>query len=202
MKAAFLPLIALLLAGCSRGSGYEPRNGDIVFQISRSSQSKAIQLATHSPYSHMGIVYIRDGKPLVFEAVQPVKTTPLAEWAGRGERGHFVAKRLRNAESQLSADSLERMRAAGEKFMGKNYDLYFEWSDERIYCSELVWKVYKEGAGIELGRLQTMAEFDLTHPAVQTKLRERYGEHVPRDEVVVSPAAIFDDPQLQTVHEN
>jgi len=32
-------------------------NGDIIFQTSRSSQSKAIQLATNSKYSHMGIIY-------------------------------------------------------------------------------------------------------------------------------------------------
>ena len=63
----------LTLLGCAPGAGYEPRDGDIVFHTSRSSQSLAIQLATKSPYSHMGIVYLRDGKPFVFEAVQPVK---------------------------------------------------------------------------------------------------------------------------------
>ncbi len=34
------------------------QNGDIIFQESKSSQSKAIQLATNSRYSHMGIIYI------------------------------------------------------------------------------------------------------------------------------------------------
>ncbi len=29
---------------------WQPQTGDIIFQISRSSQSKAIQLATHSDY--------------------------------------------------------------------------------------------------------------------------------------------------------
>ena len=32
------------------------QNGDIIFQSSQSDQSIAIQLATHSKYSHMGIV--------------------------------------------------------------------------------------------------------------------------------------------------
>ena len=32
------------------------KNGDIIFQTSKSSQSKAIQLATNSKYSHMGII--------------------------------------------------------------------------------------------------------------------------------------------------
>ena len=30
---------------------WQPQTGDIIFQISRSSQSKAIQLATHSDYN-------------------------------------------------------------------------------------------------------------------------------------------------------
>ena len=33
------------------------QTGDIIFQTSNSNQSKAIQLATHSKYSHVGILY-------------------------------------------------------------------------------------------------------------------------------------------------
>jgi hypothetical protein len=192
----------LALVGCTPAADYEPRDGDIVFHTSRSSQSLAIQLATKSPYSHMGIVYLRDGKPFVFEAAQPVKLTPLDEWVERGERQHFVAKRLRGAETRLTVDKLQRMRAVAEQLAGKDYDPYFEWSDERIYCSELVWKVFERGAGIELGELQTIAAFDLSHPAVQERVRERYGEGVPLDEVVISPAAIFEAADLETVYDN
>jgi hypothetical protein len=194
--------VSISVLGCTPGAGYEPRDGDIVFHTSRSSQSLAIQLATKSPYSHMGIVYLRDGEPFVFEAVQPVKLTPLDDWIERGERGHFVVKRLRDADARLTPETLARMRAIGEQLAGKDYDSYFEWSDERIYCSELVWKVYERGAGIALGERQTIAAFDLSHPAVRAKLRERYGERVPLDEVVISPAAVFDAPDLQTVYEN
>lgn len=193
--------VALLLAACAQDRGYEPRNGDIIFQTSQSSQSLAIQLATNSPYSHMGIVYVRDGKPFVYEAVQPVKLTPLHDWIDRGEKGHFVVKRLRDADSRLTPAVLRKMRATGDPFAGKDYDLYFEWSDDRIYCSELVWKVFERGAGIELGERQTIAAFDLSHPAVQEKIKERYGERVPFDEVVISPAAIFAAADLATVHQ-
>jgi hypothetical protein len=194
--------VCAALLGCAQDDDYEPRNGDIVFHTSRSSQSLAIQLATKSPYSHMGIVYLREGEPFVFEAVQPVKLTPLSAWIERGDQGRFVAKRLRDADSRLTAETLQRMRAAGEELAGKDYDPYFEWSDERIYCSELVWKVFERGAGIRLGQQQTIAAFDLSHPAVQEKVKERYGERVPLDEVVVSPAAIFDAPDLETVYDN
>ena len=202
MSHVRLVALALIVAGCAQDPGYEPRSGDIVFQTSRSSQSLAIQLATKSQYSHMGIVYVRDGEPLVFEAIQPVKLTPLRAWIERGEKEHFVAKRLRDADARLTPATLERMLATGEQFTGKDYDLYFEWSDERIYCSELVWKVFERGAGIRLGEQQTIADFDLSNPAVQAKIKERYGEQVPLNEVVVSPVAIFDAADLVTVYEN
>jgi hypothetical protein len=202
MSRSTFVAVLLFLAGCAQDSAYEPRSGDIVFQTSRSSQSLAIQLATKSPYSHMGIIYIKDGEPVVFEAVQPVKLTPLRTWIERGDRGHFVAKRLREADSRLTPQTLQQMLAAGEQLSGKDYDLYFEWSDDRIYCSELVWKVFERGAGIRLGEQETIADFDLSHPAVQAKVKERYGEQIPLDEVVVSPVAIFNATELMTVYEN
>ena len=138
----------------------------------------------------------------MFEAVQPVKLTPLAEWVARGDGGRFVVKRLRDAASVLTPQRLKGMIDAGQRFVGRDYDLYFEWSDDRVYCSELVWKVFEEGAGIELGELESMADFDLSHPLVREKIRERFGDDVPLDEVVISPAAIFNASNLITVYEN
>ena len=189
-------VLALLLCGATPRLEEKLRDGDIIFHESRSSQSRAIQLATKSRYSHMGILYRDGGKWYVYEAVQPVKVTPFAEWTKRGKDGHFVVKRLR---AKLTADTLERMRKAGERYRGRGYDLYFEWSDERIYCSELVWKIYKRGAGVEIGKLQKLREFDLTNEAVKKKMRERYGDRVPANEPVISPAAMFESPLLVEV---
>ena len=55
-------VLALSLASAFPAHAWVPQTGDIVFQISRSSQSKAIQLATHSAYSHTGMVVIRHKK--------------------------------------------------------------------------------------------------------------------------------------------
>ena len=202
MRYVALGVCTAVLLACAPNGEYQPRNGDIVFQTSRSSQSLAIQLATRSPYSHMGIVYMRGSEAFVFEAVQPVKLTPLTTWIERGEDGHFVAKRLSDADLRLTAGTLQKMRAVGEQFAGKDYDPYFEWSDDRIYCSELVWKVFERGAGIQLGKLETIADFDLSHPVVLGKIKERFGDRVPMKEVVVSPVAIFNARDLETVYEN
>jgi hypothetical protein len=180
----------------------EFQNGDIIFQTSKSSQSKAIQLATNSKYSHMGMIYETDGQFFVYEAVQPVKLTKLDDWIQRGENSHFVVKRIKDSERLLTKENFEKMKDFGEKFKGKSYDIYFEWSDDKIYCSELVWKIYKETLDIEIGDLQELREFDLTNEVVKNKMKERYGDKVPLDEKVISPATMFDSDKLITIREN
>jgi hypothetical protein len=193
MRAAGILLLAWIPATAVAA---ELRDGDIIFHTSRSAQSLAIQRATHSPYSHVGVIFLRDGKPQVLEAISTVQYTPLAKWIARGERGRYVVKRLKRP---LSAAQRGQLNAAARQFAGKSYDLYFEWSDERIYCSELVWKLYDRALGVQLGGLQKLREFDLADAAVRARLRERYGKNVPLEEPVISPGAQFDSPLLETV---
>ena len=138
------------------------RDGDLIFQTSLSGQSRAIQEATGSKYSHCGIIY-RDGCDyFVYEAVQPVKSTPLAQWIARGKGGHYVVKRLAGADSLLTERNIAAMRREAARFAGRDYDLTFEWSDDRLYCSELIWKIYDRALGIRLGNLQRLGDFDLS----------------------------------------
>ena len=175
------------------------RDGDIIFQTSASSQSKAIQSATRSKYSHCGIVFKESNEYYVYEAVQPVKKTRLASWIARGVNGSFVVKRLKNAESVLTHDVLAEMKQLSRQFAGKNYDLTFEWSDDRMYCSEIIWKLYDRAAHISVGKLELLKDFDLSDVTVQKKLKERYGDNIPMNETVISPVSIFNDSKLRTV---
>jgi hypothetical protein len=174
------------------------RNGDIVFQTSRSRQSEAVQAATRSAYSHMGIVYVDADGPKVFEASRTVVLTPIEAWARRGEDGRIVVKRLEDG-GPLTDETLRNMKSVGEAFAGKRYDLAFAWDDDRMYCSELVHKIYDRGAGIALGDLEKLGDFDLDDPAVARIVRERFGGDVPVDETVISPQSMFDDAKLVTV---
>lgn len=185
---------------------YQPygniQNGDIIFQTSTSSQSLAIQAATNSKYSHMGIIYEYDNQHMVYEASSTVKLTPLNEWVNNGLDGKFVVKRIKDSDNILTPDVLKKMKNVGEGFKGKRYDKYFNWSDQEIYCSELVWKIYKKAANIELGKLENLSNFDLTSKEVQNKLNERYNGKIPYNELVISPANIFNSDKLEIVEEN
>lgn len=178
------------------------QNGDIIFQTSKSNQSKAIQLATKSKYSHMGIIYKIEGQLYVYEAIQPVKLTLLKDWIARGENGHFVIKRLKNADKILIPATLHKMKQVGEQYKGKSYDIYFEWSDDKMYCSELVWKIYKEGANVEIGQLEQLSDFDIKNKVVQQKMKDRYGNNIPLNEKVIAPSQMFNSSKLEMVIRN
>ena len=186
-------LLAFAQAAAWADMPADVRDGDVIFHTSRSAQSLSIQKATHSPYSHMGIVFFRGGKPFVLEAVSTVRYTHLDAWIARGEGARFVLKRLR---TPLTKEQAKKLQDAAPALVGRPYDLTFEWSDSRVYCSELVWKLYDRALGIQIGKLQKLKEFDLSDPTVRKMMRQRYGNQVPMDEPVISPAAMFESPLL------
>lgn len=147
----------------------------------------------------MGIIHCAGDTVFVLEAVQPVQLTDIDTWIEKGLGGRYVVKRLKNADKLLTRDVISRMQQIGAGYIGKDYDPYFEWSDERIYCSELVWKIYKRVLNLEIGGLQRIGDFELSHAAVKEKLRERFGDHVPEEEPAISPAQMFSSELLITV---
>ncbi len=183
--------------GLNKAPRIELKEGDILFQRSNSAQSQAIEKASGSKWTHCGIVFIDEQGPYVIEAVQPVKRTELKAWISRGN-GVYEVKRLKD-ESRLTPEVLRKMEQVAESHLGKDYDPYFLWDDQRIYCSELVWKVYQQGAGIEVGTQERFGDMDLTAPLVQRILKERFGNAYPVDEPVVSPATIHRSVLLRKV---
>jgi hypothetical protein len=177
-------------------------NGDIIFQTSESAQCEAVRIATNSKFSHCGIIFIEDNKAYVYEAVQPVKKTLLREWIKHGKDDKYVVKRLKNHDIKLSKEVLTKMIKDGKNYINKDYDLYFEWSDDRIYCSELVWKIYEKGAGIELCDLKKLKDFNLNHPLVQEIMKQRFGNDIPLDEKVVAPSQLYESDLLETIFDN
>ena len=172
------------------------QTGDIIFQTSKSAQSKVIQKATHSPYSHMGMIVNRNGQSWVLEAIQPVKYTPLQQWVDRGVNKHYVVKRYQTA---LTAIQQTKLVKNAEGYLNKPYDIYFEWGDDAIYCSEIVWKAYKNALGIELAPLDQLKSFDLTDLSVKALMKQRYGKSIPLQEKVIAPSALFNSKKLVLV---
>ncbi|MES2439002.1 MAG: YiiX/YebB-like N1pC/P60 family cysteine hydrolase [Verrucomicrobiota bacterium] len=190
--------LATLLALDSTASASPAfREGDIVFSSSKRGQGEAIIAATGSAYTHCGIVFQKDGRLMVLEAVQPVGIVSLEEFRSRGTPGTFLARRLK---LPLAPEKYQSARAWAQAQVGKNYDPRFMWDDENLYCSELVWKIYQH-AGIELCAPRRFRDYDLAKPAVRKIIEERFGgmAKVPLDEKVVAPSDLASSPLLAEV---
>lgn len=173
--------------------------GDIIFQMSDSKQCEAVKLATHSPYSHCGVLFQEKEEWFVLEAVEPVRIISLNEFIKHGLKEHFVVKRLKSSVYELNLVDLTKMYVIGKKWLGKHYDIYFEWNTNNLYCSELVWKLYHESTQIELCKTKRLQDFDLNHPIVKEIMEERYGAKIPYAEQVVAPSDLFDSEKLELV---
>jgi len=76
----------LALASCvsvfseAKEGSYAPQVGDVYFQsLPQSPLVATIEGATHSPYSHCGILNKSNGEWVVHEAIGPVRVTKLSE---------------------------------------------------------------------------------------------------------------------------
>jgi hypothetical protein len=165
---------------------YHPQDGDVIFHVSKSSQSTAIQIGTLSRYSHCGVIIMKDGKPYVLEAERGVELTPMDKWINRGIMGnHYRVMRLKNKQD-LTLDYT----------LGGKYDRNFQFNNGKYYCSELVWEMYANN-GILLSEPKEMQDYYcLFLPMIKRHIKERGFK---LDQEVVAPVDLVKSKKLKTV---
>lgn len=189
------------------------KTGDIVFQTTRTNASDAIMLASGTLYTHVGIVEIdKAGHPVVIEAVGPVQAVPLDAWIGKGEGRRVTVKRIKG----LDEEQAKRATANARRYLGRPYDHYFYETRDAIYCSELVYAAFKDGADLTVGREEKVRDLNIDTGAAQKLIRQRWKSHplckaegaktfeacygLILDQTLVTPASIARDPQVDTVY--
>lgn len=126
------------------------KEGDIIFIISKSSQSKYVQYATKSLWSHCGIVVYKNKQPYVLEASNVVKLTPLDNFISKG-RGRLTVH-CRYTEKPIKINY--------KKYLGIPYDSQFSLTNNKYYCSELVWVIYKNQLGVRLCEPRSLSSYN------------------------------------------
>lgn len=168
-----IKLLMVLLFSVNIAFGYN--QGDILFQESKSNQSKYIKTATNSRYTHCGIIYKKDGKDYVLEASNVVKLTPVQEWINRGVGKHVKVKEC----------PIKSFKIGLKKYLGKAYDTSFSWTDDRMYCSELVYKIYADNS-ITLCKLRKVSDYKVGEFKEYLKKRA-----ISINELVVAPSDLL-----------
>jgi hypothetical protein len=189
------------LAGCSSTrqaspppKDYAAHSGDFVFQsFPHDPVTDAIEGSTGSPFSHCGIVALRGDRWMVIEAVGPVKETPLPAWIAQGRDDAFVAYRLRAP----LVNKVPAIIAAAERYKGRPYDLHYDFDDERIYCSKLIYKAVRDATGRKLGRLRKLGE--LNWRPYEKVIRRLENGGLPLDRQMITPRDLSEAPELTEV---
>lgn len=174
---------------------YEPREGDVIFQsLPHGPVVWAIEGVTRSPYSHCGIVGREDDRWIVYEAIGRVRITPLRDYLERGRGGGFAVYRLRDE----FAGHIPATLACCREYLGRPYDIRYRLDDEKIYCSELIYKAFRDATqGAELGTLSRFGDMDWG--AYEVLIREVEGGPVPVDRMMITPVDLARAPQLEPV---
>ena len=199
-----LPGLVLLAFVCSQTLiansklvGYSPREGDMVFQsVPRNDLVIAIEGVTQSKYSHCGIVVKEGVDWFVLEAIGPVTVTKLSDWIRRGRGAEYWVYRL---TEQYTA-KIPQLIAKAKTFAGKPYDVRYRMDDERIYCSELLYKAFKDATSEELGKPERLGDLNWK-PFAKTIRKYEQGEP-PLDRRIITPVGITRSAQLKLVFDS
>ena len=181
-----LLLVASLLAVIVLKSQPAPtastlKEGDIVFQTSKSPQSKYIILATQSQWSHCGIIIEKPNGLYVLEAISSVTLTPYQLWVERGRGKRVAVKRYTD----------EPIKIKHFNYLGKQYDKAFKFGNSKWYCSELVYDIYKRQFGVELCKPRPVSDYVISG---LDKILTKRG--IDKNQLVVAPSDLYDSKLL------
>lgn len=175
-------------------SEYEPQAGDFVFQsLPHDPLVDAIEGSSGSPFSHCGIVKRRGEQWVVIEAIGPVKETTLSWWIAQGRDKAFVAFRLRDP----LVKKVPPILAAAEKYEGRPYDIHYDMDDEKIYCSELLYKSVRDATGRQLGKIRKLGE--LHWQPYEQVIRRIENGNLPLDREMITPRDFSEAPELRQI---
>lgn len=190
-------LVAVCLAlGCGRGVpvSYTPQVGDVLFQsLPRDALVDVIEGVSGSPFSHCGIVDRVDGEFVVLEAFRTVRAVQLTKFLARGRDGRFAVYRWKPEAEAVIPDVLAAVHAN----LGRPYDLHYSMDDEALYCSELIWKAYRDATGESL--CDTHALRELNWKPYEQAIRQMEDGTVPLARQMVTPAALAQSGVLMPV---
>nr|DAU84873.1 MAG TPA: Permuted papain-like amidase enzyme, YaeF/YiiX, C92 family [Caudoviricetes sp.] len=160
------------------------KEGDIVFQISKSRQSFLIQYATVSPMSHCGIIVEKNKQLYVLEASNVVKLTPYKQWVKNGRFGIVEIYRVTSDSVKINYS----------KYLDKPYDLAFKFGNNKWYCSELVYDIYQNQLRIKLCKPKQIKEYNTF--GLISKIKQR---GMKLNQYVVSPKDLLDSKFLHKI---
>jgi hypothetical protein len=152
----------------------------------------AIEGASESPYSHCGILVRKGDAWFILEVIGPVRETHLAKWINQARDRHYHVFRL-EAEHERNIPAFIK---AAKEYMGRPYDIRYRMDDKKIYCSELIFKGYRDATGESLGKLVKFGDLKwVRHTPVILAIEGS----IPLNRIMITPRHLSEAKQLEKV---
>ena len=158
------------------------QEGDLIFYKGLSSQVPAINEASGSSWSHVGVLFKDEkGDWVVWEAVQPVGVNPLESFVSRARQSKdrkdplVAVYRLNRDKLKMSEEDfhqcLDKVKKRLKPHLGKDYNGRFLWNTTSLYCSQFVWEGF-QACGINIGTLENTSDLNIG-PKVKALFKKR-----------------------------
>ena len=173
--------------------------GDIVFTRIGAYPFRKVSEATGTWTNHVGIVLDVSGpEPTIGESRFPFSgTTTLSRFVARSAGSRVAVMRL--PEPLTEAQQAAIVDAANQR-RHVFYDTGFDAHSHRQFCSRYVREVLQQGAGVEVGRVETFRQLLASAPQADLGFwRAWYFGSIPWQRETVTPASVLHTPGLKTV---
>ena len=173
--------------------------GDIVFTRIGAYPFRKVAEATGSWTNHVGIVLDVSGKePVIGESRFPFSgSTTLSRFVARSAGGRVAVMRLATPLTPVQQAAIADAAAQRKNVF---YDTGFDAHSNRQFCSRYVREVLMQGAGVEVGEVQTFETLLKSAPQADIGFwRAWYFGDIPWQRETVTPASVLHTPGLQTV---
>ncbi|BBB26201.1 YiiX/YebB-like N1pC/P60 family cysteine hydrolase [Amphritea japonica] len=174
------------------------QEGDLIFTAIDLLVCRQVARETGSWSSHVGFVLKENDQWIVVESKVPfVCKTPLRRFLQRTRNSQVMVRRLRQT---VTSEQINTIKQLTERQIGRLYHPGFKLDSERQFCSKLVYSIYKEAIGIQLGKILTIEQLLNENPQASSALwRFWYFGTIPWQRQTLTPASQLKDQQLQTV---
>jgi len=173
--------------------------GDIVFTRIGAYPFRKVAEATGTWTNHVGIVLDVSGKePVIGESRFPFSgSTTLSRFVARSAGGRVAVMRLPTPLTEAQQIAIVAAAAQREHVF---YDTGFDARSHRQFCSRYVREVLQEGAGVEVGQVETFRQLLAEAPQADVGFwRVWYFGSIPWQRETVTPASVLHTPGLQTI---
>lgn len=187
--------VLVLMAGCGRSSSVaeidttEWRSGDVIFRCGNGMESKVVVSYSGGTYSHVGLLYEKDGRWYVLHAVPKENEKGAPEWLKCEDVVVFLSPdrareaawgRIRCSDSVAQSAAQYALQKVEQNLV---FDNDYQLTDTlAYYCTELVWQSYLH-YGVDIASLRGRIEVPV----------------VSRDSICIFPNDIEEDDDMEFV---